>query len=165
MILTPHISLAVPAHARDIAVMSREYIEYGLSWSWTRARVLRAILDETTNVAVAREQDAMLGFGIMRYGEHKAHLALLAVHLGHRRRGLGALLLAWLEKCAVTAGLEHIEVEARVDNQPALAFYQQQGYRQLGIAPGYYSGIIDAVRFGKTLLPGPMDEPQTHQGN
>ncbi len=155
MILIPHISLAVPAHARDIAVMSREYIEYGLGWSWTQARVLKAIRDESTNVAVIREQDAMLGFGIMRYGERKAHLVLLGVHLGHRKRGLGALLLAWLEKCAVTAGLEHIQVEARADNQPALAFYQDQGYRQQGIVPGYYSGMIDAVRFEKTLFARP----------
>jgi ribosomal protein S18 acetylase RimI-like enzyme len=155
MILIPHINLAVPAHARDIAVMSREYIEYGLGWSWTHARVLRAISDESTNVAVVREQDAMLGFGIMTYGERKAHLALLAVHLGHRNRGLGAMLLAWLEKCAVTAGLEHIQVEARVDNQPALAFYQSQGYQQQGIVSGYYSGIIDAVRFRKDLFAAP----------
>ena len=77
------------------------------------------------------------------------------MHLGHRKRGLGALLLAWLEKCAVTAGLEHIQVEARADNQPALAFYQDQGYRQQGIVPGYYSGMIDAVRFEKALFAGP----------
>ena len=152
MILIPPISLAVPAHARDIAVMSREYIEYGLGWSWTQARVLKAIRDESTNVAVVREQDAMLGFGIMCYGERKAHLVLLGVHLGHRNRGLGAMLLAWLEKCAVTAGLEHIQVEARADNQPALAFYEGQGYRQQGIVPGYYRGMIDAVKFEKTLF-------------
>src|SRR6478752_1447391 len=114
MILTPHISLAVPAHAQGIAEMSREYIEYGLGWSWTQARVL------------------------------KAHLALLAVELDHRKRGLGALLLAWLEKCAVTAGLELVQVEARADNQPALEFYQGQGYRQQGTVPGYYCGIVDA---------------------
>ena len=155
MILIPHISLAVPAHARDIAVMSREYIEYGLGWSWTQARVLKAIRDESTNVAVVREQDALLGFGIMRYGERRAHLVLLAVHLGHRKRGLGALLLAWLEKCAVTAGVDHIQVEARADNQPALTFYQDQGYRQQGIVPGYYRGMIDAVKFEKALFAGP----------
>jgi len=155
MILIPHISLAAPAHARAIAEMSREYIEYGLGWSWTHARVLKAIRDEATNVAVVREQDAILGFGIMRYGERRAHLVLLGVHLDHRKRGLGALLLAWLEKCAVTAGLQHVQVEARADNQPALAFYQDQGYRQQGIVPGYYRGMIDAVRLEKALFAGP----------
>jgi ribosomal-protein-alanine N-acetyltransferase len=155
MILIPHISLAVPAHARDIAEMSREYIEGGLGWSWTPARVLRAIRDESTNVAVVCQQGAMLGFGIMGYGERKAHLVLLAVELDHRKRGLGALLLAWLEKCAFIAGLELIQVEARADNQPALEFYQDQGYRQQGTVPGYYCGIVDAVRFEKTLFARP----------
>jgi ribosomal protein S18 acetylase RimI-like enzyme len=152
MILIPHISLAAPAHARSIAEMSREYIEYGLGWSWTQARVLKAIHDPSTNVAVVREQEAILGFGIMRYGERRAHLVLLGVHLDHRKRGLGALLLAWLEKCALTAGLERIQVEARADNQGALAFYQDQGYRQQGIVPGYYRGTIDAVRLEKPLF-------------
>jgi ribosomal-protein-alanine N-acetyltransferase len=155
MILIPHISLAAPAHARCIAEMSREYIEYGLGWSWTQARVLKAIHDASTNVAVIRENDAILGFGIMRYGERRAHLVLLGVHLDHRKRGLGALLMAWLEKCAVTAGVERIQVEARADNQPALTFYQEQGYRQQGIVPGYYRGMIDAVRLEKTLFSGP----------
>ena len=155
MILIPHISLAAPAHARSIAEMSREYIEYGLGWSWTQARVLRAIHDPCTNVAVVRERDAILGFGIMRYGERRAHLVLLGVHLDHRKRGLGALLLAWLEKCAVTAGLERILVEARADNQSALAFYRDQGFREQGIVPGYYRGLVDAVQFEKPLLGGP----------
>lgn len=154
MILIPHVSLAGPAHARCIAEMSREYIEYGLGWSWTQSRVLKAIHDESTNVAVVREQEAILGFGIMRYGERRAHLVLLGVHLDHRKHGLGALLLSWLEKCAVTAGLERIQVEARADNEPALAFYADQGYRRQGIVPGYYSGEIDAVRLEKTLRMG-----------
>ena len=152
MILIPQVSLATPAHARGIAEMSRDYIEYGLGWSWTQARVLKAIHDPSTNVAVIREHDALLGFGIMRYGEHRAHLVLFAVHLDHRKRGLGALLMAWLEKCAVTAGLEHVQVEARADNQPALAFYRGQGYRQQSVVPGYYHGMIDAVRLEKTLF-------------
>src|SRR4051795_9281782 len=51
LISLPHIRLATAAHARSIAEMSREYIEYGLGWSWTQARVLKAIQDEATNVA------------------------------------------------------------------------------------------------------------------
>jgi ribosomal-protein-alanine N-acetyltransferase len=154
MILIPHVSLASPAHARCIAEMSREYIEYGLGWSWTQSRVLKAIHDKSTNVAVVREQEAILGFGIMRYGEQRAHLVLLGVHLEHRQRGLGALLLSWLEKCAVTAGLECIQVEARADNEAALAFYADQGFRRQGIVPGYYAGVVDAIRLEKALRMG-----------
>jgi ribosomal-protein-alanine N-acetyltransferase len=151
MILVPNITLALRDHARPIAELSRQHIEYGLGWSWTEARVLKAILEPATNVAVIHERGAVLGFGIMRYGEQRAHLVLLGVAPTHRKRGLGALLLAWLEKCALTAGLERILLEARADNPTAIAFYSDQGYSQTGIVPGYYRGAVDAVRLEKQL--------------
>jgi ribosomal protein S18 acetylase RimI-like enzyme len=87
----------------------------------------------------------------MRYGEQRAHLVLLGVAPRHRKRGLGALVLAWLEKCAVTAGLERVQLEARADNPQAIAFYLEQGYGQEGTVPGYYRGAVDAVRLEKRL--------------
>src|SRR3954468_24442636 len=62
LISRPHISLATAVHARSIAEMSREYIEYGLGWSWTQARVLKAIQDDSTNVAVVQERAAVVAF-------------------------------------------------------------------------------------------------------
>lgn len=159
MILTPNITLAVIDDARPIAEMSRDFIEYGLGWSWTPARVLKAIQDRATNVAVIRERGSVLGFGIMRYGDQRAHLTLLAVQAADRKRGLGAVLLAWLEKSAVTAGIERVQLEARSDNPVAIAFYRDQGYELAGTVPGYYRGTVDAVRLEKGLrsaagLPG-----------
>ncbi len=150
MILLPHISLARPVHATRIAEMSRVHIEYGLGWSWTKSRVLRAIHDDATNVAVTQDADALSGFGIMLYGERKAHLVLLCVSPSFRKRGLGAGLLAWLEKCAITAGLEQVQLEARADNPGAIAFYAENGYRETNVVPGYYRGTVDAVRLQKT---------------
>jgi [ribosomal protein S18]-alanine N-acetyltransferase len=157
MISIPNITLATAVDARAIAGMSRQYIEYGLGWSWTRERVLRAIHHRETNVAVIHEEGSLLAFGIMSYGEHKAHLVLLAVDPEHRNRGLGATLLAWLEKCAVTAGLERIQLEARADNPGAIAFYEEQGYGSIARVPGYYRGTVDAVRLEKSLRPPAED--------
>jgi ribosomal-protein-alanine N-acetyltransferase len=152
MILIPTVRLATPADALGIAQMSREYIEHGLGWSWTQARVLRSIHDKSTNVAVVHERGDILGFGIMQYGERHAHLSLLSVELAQRQRGLGRQLMAWLEKCAVIAGIDCIQLEARSDNPVALAFYQAQGYRQTGQVSGYYNGVLDAMRFEKKLV-------------
>ena len=157
MIVLPHIRLAAGAEAGPIARMSREYIEYGLGWSWTPQRVLRAIHDRSTNVVVSHEQEAILGFGIMSYGETKAHLVLLGVEPARRHRGLGAALLVWLEKCARTAGLERIQLEARADNPGAIAFYREQGYKAVGSVAGYYRGSVDAVRMDKPLGSQPGD--------
>jgi ribosomal protein S18 acetylase RimI-like enzyme len=151
VIARPNITLADASLSRGIAEMSREHIEYGLGWSWTQTRVLKAIHDASTNVAVVTEQDAVIAFGIMRYGEQRAHLVLLGVAPAHRKRGLGALLLSWLEKCALTAGLERVQLEARADNPQAIAFYLEQGYAQEGTVPGYYRGAVDAVRLEKRL--------------
>jgi [ribosomal protein S18]-alanine N-acetyltransferase len=137
-----------------IAEMSRDYIEYGLGWSWTPARVLAAVHDRSTNVAVLEENAGLAGFGIMHYGDDSAHLALLAVRPSQQQRGLGALLIAWLEKPALVAGIERIRCEARADNPNAIGFYRKQGFRESGRIAGYYRGAIDAVRLEKPLAVG-----------
>jgi ribosomal-protein-alanine N-acetyltransferase len=147
----PGIRLATAADALAIADMSRHYIEYGLGWSWTTARIAAAIQDEATNVAVVHLSDGVAAFGIMHYGERSAHLALLAVHPVQRKRGIASRLVSWLEKCADTAGIERIRVEARADNPGAIAFYQKHGYVQIDRLARYYRGVLDAVRFEKAL--------------
>lgn len=151
MMFLPGIRLASVADAQAIADMSKQYIEHGLGWSWTPTRIAAAIQDESTNVAVVHLSDGVVGFGIMHYGERTAHLALLAVHPMQRKRGLATRLVSWLEKCADTAGIERIRVEARSDNPAALAFYQKHGYTQTDRLANYYRGMLDAVRFEKTL--------------
>jgi [ribosomal protein S18]-alanine N-acetyltransferase len=147
----PGIRLAIASEALAIADMSREYVEHGLGWSWTTARIAAAIADESTNVAVVHLSGGVAAFGIMHYGERSAHLALLAVHPMQRQRGIAARLVGWLEKCADTAGIERIRVEARADNPVAIAFYRKQGYAQTDRLANYYRGVLDAVRLEKTL--------------
>ena len=151
MNVLPVIGLATIQEAATIALMSRQYIEQGLGWSWNVARVDAAIRNASTNVAVMHERDDVIGFAIMQYGDDNAHLALLAVHPDYRQRGLAAALLAWLEKCADTAGIGRVTVEARCDNPVAIAFYERQGYVQLARVAGYYRGVLDAVRMEKNL--------------
>ena len=88
MIFIPLIRLATAADAPAIADMSRQYIESGLGWSWTPARIAAAITDRETNVALIDQPDGVLAFGIMHYAERSAHLALLAVDPAQRRRGI-----------------------------------------------------------------------------
>jgi ribosomal-protein-alanine N-acetyltransferase len=148
MMANTPIRLAIPQDAALMAEMSRDYVEHGLGWSWTPARVLAAVNNCATNVAVAGE---LAGFGIMHYGDDSAHLALLAVRPNQQRRGLGTLLLEWLEKPARVAGIECVRLEARADNPNAVAFYRYQGYREAGRIAGYYRGTVDAVRLEKRL--------------
>jgi [ribosomal protein S18]-alanine N-acetyltransferase len=153
MVSIPLIRLAELDESAAIAEMSRDYIEQGLGWSWTVARVRAAIAERATNTAVIGSSEAILGFGIMQYGEERAHLALLAVRPDCRQRGLGAGLIDWLERPALVAGIECVRVEVRADNPRAIAFYRKHGYAEISRIARYYRGVVDAVRLEKKLLP------------
>jgi len=150
MIDASEIRLALPQDAVRIATMSRDYVEDGLGWGWTPARVLRGIRDRATNVVVAECGADLAGFGIMKYLDDDAHLLLFAVKPEYRRRGVGSGLVTWLESTATTAGIELIFLETRATNTAAREFYAARGYRELATLPRYY-GSEDAVRIGKDL--------------
>jgi [ribosomal protein S18]-alanine N-acetyltransferase len=152
MLPVPAIRLATQADANVIAEMSRTYIEHGLGWSWREPRVLHAVRDGATNVAVMLQADAVVGFGIMQYRDVTAHLALFAMLPSHRNRGLGSELVSWLEKPALIAGIERVRVEARADNGKALSFYRRLGFQPVKTVAGYYSGMVDAVQLEKSLV-------------
>ena len=151
--MTPdlHIRIASPSDAVEIARMSRRLIEHGLPWSWQPERVARAIASSNTNVAVVREVNELVAFGIMEYWDNDAHLVLFAVRPERQRQGVGTSLLAWLEASAVVAGSERIRVEARRDNIAARSFYNEHGYHELRIKSRMYSGTLDGVHLEKWL--------------
>jgi [ribosomal protein S18]-alanine N-acetyltransferase len=153
MTTDPTIRLAEPGDAADIAAMSRELIETGLPWGWRPARVLQAIRNPAMNVAVVRQDTALVAFGIMEYLETDAYLVLLAVGPSHQRRGLGSALVQWLEASAAVAGAERIRVETRRDNVPARSFYNELGYHETGIRRGRYSDAVDGIQLEKWLRP------------
>jgi ribosomal-protein-alanine N-acetyltransferase len=143
--------LAVAADAAAIAALSRDEIEHGLPWRWRAPRVRHAIDDPATNVVVAGPPGELRGFGIMSYGDDDAHLLLLAVRRGWRRRGVGSALLEWLEAAARAAGARRIRLEARRDNEAARSFYNERGYHERDLAPRMYGGRLDGVHLEKWL--------------
>jgi ribosomal-protein-alanine N-acetyltransferase len=151
LIASYSVGLAHPSEAARIALLSREAIEQGLSWSWTPYRVLKSVHDAATNAIVAREASRLLGFAIMKYGDNQAHLLLLAVESARRRHGVGSALLAWLELTVRTAGIQWIRVEVRAQNGPARAFYRRHGYEHAKVLQGYYQGVDDAVVLAKRI--------------
>ena len=144
-----YLGLARDADAREIAEMSRDLIEQGLTWSWTPARVQHFISGAESSVVVARREQRIAAFAIMHFGDEVAHLNLLAVAPDHRRHGLGRQLMEWLTKTAVEAGVFRINLELRTHNQAARVFYEKLGFAQLGVVPGYYQGREAALRMSR----------------
>lgn len=151
MTVDPPITLAKLDDATAIAALSRDLIEYGLEWRWRPERIVRAIHDPNTNVAVARRGEALVGFGIMKYADDDAHLLLFAVAAANQRQGIGSGILRWLEGAARAAGIRRIVVEARRENVAARCFYNEHGYHERVLEPGMYARAVDGVRLEKWL--------------
>ncbi|MGH8219608.1 MAG: GNAT family N-acetyltransferase [Steroidobacteraceae bacterium] len=146
-----HLELARLTDAPVIAAMSARLIEAGLTPSWPAERVARHIRNADSLVLTARHSGRVLGFAIMQYGDAAAHLNLLAVDTASQRRGLGRVLLGWLEETAVVAGTFLIQLELRASNAAARAFYEARGYQETGRVPGYYQRREDAIQMGRNL--------------
>jgi ribosomal-protein-alanine N-acetyltransferase len=151
MIADIDVRLATLSDAAEIAAMSRDYIERGLPWTWTEDRVAHSIGEPETNVVVARERGALIGFGIMFHASDDAHLLLFAVRQAQRRHGIGSAILRWLEDSARVAGANRIRVECTRENVAARNFYCEHGYHELQIKKKMYRGIKDGVHLEKWL--------------
>jgi [ribosomal protein S18]-alanine N-acetyltransferase len=145
------LTLARVSDAREIAEMSREFIEQGLTWSWTPARVQHFISGPESSVVVARRDGRIAAFAIMHFGDEVAHLNLLAVTIEHRRHGLGRRLMDWLTTTAIEAGVFRINLEVRANNEAARTFYESLGFDALNVVQGYYQGREAALRMTRRL--------------
>lgn len=145
------LGLAQRIDAGRVALLSRNLIEHGLPWSWTPQRVRECIRHPDYVVLVARVQRQLVGFAIMHYLDHHAHLCLLGIEPDYQRRGIGRRLVAWLEKSARVAGIFTVILEVRTSNDSAIRFYRRLGYSEDRLFRGYYSTDENAVRMSHNL--------------
>jgi ribosomal protein S18 acetylase RimI-like enzyme len=146
-----------PACRRDapvLAHMSQEFVEAGLRPTWSAARIIWHVRHPESIVLTARDGATMAGFALMCFGDDIAHLNLLAVDPGYRRRGVARQLVSWLEETALTAGTFIITLELRASNEAAHALYESFGYRELELVRGYYQGLENAIRMSRDVRTG-----------
>jgi len=143
--------LAQPGDAMEIALMSRDLVEHGLAWTWTRTRVARCLADRDTSTLVAAVGRKVVGFAMMHFGEDHAHLNLFAVKPAYQRGGVGVGMLRWLEASASAAGLSAIHLEVRLNNLGARRFYRAAGFQDVAVLPRYYSGVESALWMARDI--------------
>lgn len=103
---------------------------------------------------VARNaEDGIIGFAVGRTLPDEAELLLIAVDPGHRREGVGRLLLTTLEARLAESGARTMHLEVRASNHAAQSFYAALGYTVSGRRPGYYpAGAHASVREDAMLM-------------
>ncbi|WP_172600030.1 ribosomal protein S18-alanine N-acetyltransferase [Sulfuricystis multivorans] len=114
---------------------------------WTRGNFLDA-LAAGYDAWVMREGDRLVGFAVLMHAVDEAHLLVIGIAPDRQRAGRGRALLEFIAGRARAAGMTRLLLEVRPSNQPALAFYRQAGFVEIGRRRAYYparEGREDAI--------------------
>jgi ribosomal protein S18 acetylase RimI-like enzyme len=102
---------------------------------------------------VLEEDGEICGFLLMEVDMRRktATLVTLDVLQRHRRKGYASILFARSEEILKTYGVTQYELQVDVSNDPAMAFYRKNGFRQERLLRKYYPGSRDAWQMVKKL--------------
>ena len=93
----------------------------------------------------------------LRKGGRSSRIYSIAVDPRFARRGVGAALLAAVEKYTLRHERRGVTLEVRYDNAPAIALYEKCGYRPFGEHEDYYTDGATALRYRKILVERPEE--------
>lgn len=103
-------------------------------------------------LAVVDSADVVLAYGGVDHGGELADIMTIAVASAAQGRGLGRVILAELERRARVRGADHLLLEVRADNEPAVALYISHGWSPLSVRHRYYQpGDVDALILRKSF--------------
>jgi ribosomal-protein-alanine N-acetyltransferase len=113
---------------------------------WTEAGIRDFLARPEARGGLAWDSTAVMGYYLARLVPPEAELLLIATLPHCRRRGIGTELLSHLLVEAERTGCSRCFLEVRVSNEPAIRFYQHNGFRAVGVRKNYYSAPLeDAV--------------------
>lgn len=117
------------------------------AYPWTQGLFDSSFSERYFN-AVLLWQQQIVGFYIGEFIAGEASLFNIAVHPSMQGKGFGKALLNDFLQQAEQRDASSCWLEVRASNQTAIGLYQQSGFHQVGVRPGYYpaaNGKEDAI--------------------
>lgn len=116
---------------------------------WSRETLEEALVTFSESVFVAEKSTGVCGYiicGVEDTGEERyGHICSLAVSPETRKQGIGSALVRRAEKAAMIQKATAMQLEVRVSNTHAIAFYTKLGYEPVFQICGYYANTEDAI--------------------
>ncbi|MDR0936694.1 MAG: ribosomal protein S18-alanine N-acetyltransferase [Oscillospiraceae bacterium] len=114
---------------------------------WTAQMLLDDILNPITYFPVAVTQAgasalpnaSVVAYADMSIAADEAEIRSIATAPAYRKAGVAAKLLNALTDYAKLNKVSAIYLETRKSNKPAIALYEKQGFKRLGLRKGYYA--------------------------
>jgi ribosomal protein S18 acetylase RimI-like enzyme len=102
---------------------------------------------------VAERGDSPVGFAVVHgAGAFRAELCAIAVEEHARGLGVGAALLAQVERVLVREGTSELTLHTADANASALELFSKRGFRTEQRLPRFYRGVYDAWAMCKRLV-------------
>lgn len=92
-------------------------------------------------VLTRKENDTLMGYGVMMMGVDEAHLLTLGIGSVWQKQGCGAYLLQYFIELAGNGGARSVLLDVRVSNTNAAKLYQRLGFEQIAIRKEYYPAM------------------------
>lgn len=133
------------AAAGDIPEIA-EIEEASFSWPWSRDTLADVLDRSATEVLVATDRGAVVGYLVLVTGTGEAELANLAVRKDYRNRGVGEALLAHAAELLPGRGVNFLFLAVRASNHKAIRLYERFGFADIGAQDSYYRNPPEAAR-------------------
>jgi [ribosomal protein S18]-alanine N-acetyltransferase len=135
--MSAEVRIGSVADVDAVMLVMREAFNADFGEAWSRDQCLAMLSLPGTSLGLAEVNGTLLGFAMWRAIFDECELLLIAVDPFHRRLGVAHLLFEHAVTESKAMGCKKLYVEVRIDN-PAVAFYQKQGFAQSGVRNNYY---------------------------
>jgi ribosomal-protein-alanine N-acetyltransferase len=132
------------------AVLDLERAAFGAS-AWRPEMFLELACPPSGLLLVAERGRRVAGYVAAWKRGPKAEIVSIAVERRQRRSGIGAALIRQVLRELARRGVRKVELMVRVDNRPAIRFYQRLGFCPAGRVPGYYEDGTEGLRMRRSL--------------
>ena len=119
-------------------------------------RTMRFYLSQTSAMTlIAESYGALVGFVIterdVEIDPAAVYVITLDVDLNYRRQGIAAALLDAAERQANEDGARSMWLHVHTQNEAAVLFYEDRGYRRETRTPNFYGTGVDAFVYVRAL--------------
>ena len=97
---------------------------------------------------------SLIGYGVISAAAGEAHILNVSVAPEEQGKGHGRRILRRLVDLARWHQVAQVFLEVRPSNEPAIALYKSEGFREIGRRPRYYpaaNGREDAIVMARDL--------------
>lgn len=124
----------------DVATLWREVFPNDPHWNVPEEDIARKLGFQPAGFLVALHEERVVGTAMGGFDGHRGWVYLVAVTAHQRRRGIGAALMAGVERILLDLGCTKINLQIRPGNEALTEFYRKLNFQ-----------IEERVNMGKRL--------------